>query len=777
MWNQRTNTPSQTRARHLYLLALAFAVMAALPAPAIGQQQLVWSDEFSGSSLDTSKWEYQIGTGCPSLCGWGNNELQYYRSQNVAVSGGTLRITAQAQSFSGSAYTSGRIRTRGDMGIDWTYGRFEARAKLPRGQGLWPAIWMLPTDYVYGGWAASGEIDIMELVGHEPNRVHGTLHYGDTWPGNVFSGSSYTLPTGDFSDAFHTFALEWEPTQMRWYVDGILYATQSAWWSNAGTYPAPFDQPFHLLLNVAVGGNWPGNPNGSTQFPQMMEVDYVRVYQDTGAPQCSLEFDDMEHADPFANDWLTFNGPNGGGSIFGVAGDVPPFEGEATSLGVSFGSGGLPGYQGGFGRTKPMNLEDATHFELWISADPGVEGTLSINLQDDDNGDGSIPNPPLGHDDEFQTVLSVGGPGSAVEAGAGWQHLVVPLTDFVDDNSYLFGGNGFLDAVPTSSGGNGQLINVVVALDSANGADTTFRTDAWRFTRRTGSISGSVWNDVNEDGQFFFEQGLAGIQLELVDVSRGTLLSTTVTNMVGAYTLTGATEGLMQVRLVPGALPVGTTATNDPDGAGTFGQANFLLACDESLFFQDFGFSLPAPSGSLSFCFGDGGDQLGCTDCPCANNAPPGTIGGCLNSSGNSGSLIDSGVPSASNDTLRFEATGLPASAFSILTSGDGIAPANAANPCFGLNSGTQAMQFDGLRCAVMNTSRHGGRPADANGDVGLTNNGWGTPSGPPTGLIAQGGFAAGQTRNYQLIYREDATLGCMRGLNTSQAVAVTFQP
>jgi len=176
-------------------------------------------------------------------------------------------------------------------------------------------------------------------------------------------------------------------------------------------------------------------------------------------------------------------------------------------------------------------------------------------------------------------------------------------------------------------------------------------------------------------------------------------------------------------------------------------------------------------------CNGDGGDQMGCTNCPCNNNSAAGTPGGCLNSSGRPARLQGSGVPSVASDTLRFELTGVAAGAFTILTSGDGIAPGNMVNPCFGQMSGVRALQFDGLRCAIINTRRHGGRSADANGDVGMTNNGWGTPSGPPIGLVAQGGFVAGQTRHYQVIYREDPLLGCMRGLNTSQAVSVSFLP
>lgn len=577
--------------------ALTTAALLASSATARAQLQLVWSDEFDGGALDTNRWEVQTGTGCPSLCGWGNNELQFYRPQNLSVSGGTLRITARQESFAGSAYTSGRLRTRG-MG-DWTYGRFEVRAKLPEGQGIWPAIWMLPSADAYGGWAASGEIDIIELVGHQPNKIHGTLHYGGPAPGNASSGTSYTLPSGNFSDAFHTFAVEWDPFQIRWYVDGAQYASQGSWWSSGGPYPAPFDQPFHLLLNVAVGGDWPGSPDGTTSFPQVMEVDYVRVYQATPTPPaCTTTFDTMEQGDPFNNGWFVFGGSSGGGSIFSVTGDVPPYEGELRSLGASFSSGGAPGFQGGFGRTERTDLQHATHFELWVSPDAGVEGSLEINLQDDDDGDDSISNPPTGADDEFQAVLTVGGAGADLQAGAGWQHVAIPLAEFVDDNSYLFGGNGVLDAVPTSSGGNGQLINVVLSLVSTTGADTTLRTDAWRFTRRTGTVSGIVWEDLDGDGVQSVEPGLGGVVVELVDPLRGTLLSSATTNASGDFTLLNATEGTQEVRVVTGTLPSGSTATYDPDGIASAGQADVVLACDDALAGQDFGFTVSTSLGT-----------------------------------------------------------------------------------------------------------------------------------------------------------------------------------
>ncbi len=241
---------------------------------------LVWSDEFQGSELDPTRWSIQVGDGCAlDLCGWGNNELQWYQADNVEVAGGVLTITARAEPAGGRAYTSARIRTLGKG--DWTYGRVDVRARLPLGRGLWPAIWMLPSEDRYGTWAASGEIDIVELVGHEPDRVHGTLHYGGEWPDNVYTGAPFVLPAGTFADRFHVFTLEWEEGQIRWYVDGEHYQTQTEWRSSGGPFPAPFDQPFHLVLNVAVGGNWPGYPDARTVFPQSMVVDYVRVFTRT----------------------------------------------------------------------------------------------------------------------------------------------------------------------------------------------------------------------------------------------------------------------------------------------------------------------------------------------------------------------------------------------------------------------------------------------------------------------------------------------------------------
>jgi len=283
---------------------------------------LIWSDEFNGTEIDPTKWAYE-----KNCWGGGNNEQQCYTDQekNAFVANGILNIVAVKEDFTGPdtpegegsstktlPYTSARLRTKNLQ--EWTFGRFEIRAKLPQGQGTWPAIWMLPTDSPYGVWASSGEIDIMEAVNLNTQtmvdgvlqppetRVYGTLHYGKAWPGNVSSGEAYTLPNASNpADDFHTYALEWEEGEIRWYVDGVHYATQrqTGWWSqytvdgvlSDAPLGAPFDEKsaYHLLLNLAVGGAWAGSVNNTgidpTVFPQKMQVDYVRVYACSASPQ------------------------------------------------------------------------------------------------------------------------------------------------------------------------------------------------------------------------------------------------------------------------------------------------------------------------------------------------------------------------------------------------------------------------------------------------------------------------------------------------------------
>ena len=234
--------------------------------------RLVWSDEFDYTgSPETSKWDYDIGGH-----GWGNNELQYYtdRTENAKVEGGSLIITAALESYGENDYTSARLVTR-NRG-DWLYGRIEVKAKLPEGRGTWPAIWMMPTDREYGGWPNSGELDIMEHVGYNMGYVHQTVHteaYNHTL-GTQRGGDIYVA---DVHQAYHTYAMNWYEDAIRFYVDNQLVFTFP---KESGSDKWPFDQRFHLILNIAVGGDWGGVEGvDNTIFPQTMEIDYVRVYE------------------------------------------------------------------------------------------------------------------------------------------------------------------------------------------------------------------------------------------------------------------------------------------------------------------------------------------------------------------------------------------------------------------------------------------------------------------------------------------------------------------
>ena len=245
---------------------------------------LTWSDEFNssnGSGVDLSKWVFDVGGK-----GWGNHELECYtnRPQNAYIQAGNLVIQAVRENYTGTdgvsrKYTSARLKTVGKF--SQTYGRFESRIEIPSGQGMWPAFWMLGDDIEKLGWPDCGEIDIMENIGKEPSTVHGSIH------GPGFSGADgieahYTLPAKRrFADDFHVFAVEWEPNTIRFYVDDDLYATRTRSDMAPGRKWV-FDHPFFLLLNIAVGGDWPGDPDATTVFPQNMLVDYVRVYRRAG---------------------------------------------------------------------------------------------------------------------------------------------------------------------------------------------------------------------------------------------------------------------------------------------------------------------------------------------------------------------------------------------------------------------------------------------------------------------------------------------------------------
>lgn len=252
-------------------------VLALVPVEAAEWRE-VWRDDFNGADLDWTKWAAE-----ENGHGGGNGELQYYmdRPANVRVENGCLVLEARREKVNMAGvlkdYSSARIRTK--RRADWKYGRFEMSAKLPTGKGLWPAFWLLPASEKYGGWAASGEIDIMEAKGSEPDKVHGTLHFGGAWPKNKSKGQVYRLEKGDFSQDFHLFAVEWEPGVIRWFVDGVQYQEQREWSSAGGEFRAPFNEHFFMVLNLAVGGGFGGPVDRETVFPARFTVDYVRVLQ------------------------------------------------------------------------------------------------------------------------------------------------------------------------------------------------------------------------------------------------------------------------------------------------------------------------------------------------------------------------------------------------------------------------------------------------------------------------------------------------------------------
>lgn len=232
----------------------------------------VWADEFNGTGpVDGSKWSFETGGG-----GWGNNELQYYTDGgNAVLSGGNLVITAKRESFGGRNYTSTRLISRGKG--DWLYGRMEVRARIPKGRGTWPAIWMLPSDNAYGTWPASGEIDIMEHVGYDPNRIHFSIHtsaYNHTR--GTQRSTSQVVPNA--TDDFNVYRVDWTPYAVRGYINGTQYFTFTN--ENTGFTTWPFNRRFFMILNIAVGGNWGGAQGiDDTAFPTQMLVDYVRVYK------------------------------------------------------------------------------------------------------------------------------------------------------------------------------------------------------------------------------------------------------------------------------------------------------------------------------------------------------------------------------------------------------------------------------------------------------------------------------------------------------------------
>lgn len=237
---------------------------------------LTWADEFNGTTLDAAAWNYELGDGCPGNCGWGNNELQYYRNENTFLKDGNLVIEARKQNFGGYQYTSSRLTTQGKK--QFKYGRIDIRAALPEGQGLWPALWMLGSSVTQNGWPACGEVDIMELTGNLPGRVLGTVHFGANLSQHQYVSGTRTLPgNAKFSQEFHVFSLNWRENQIQFLVDDVPFHNITP--ASMNGQPYPFNNFFFFIFNVAVGGNFPGSPDGTTAFPQRMIVDYIRVFQ------------------------------------------------------------------------------------------------------------------------------------------------------------------------------------------------------------------------------------------------------------------------------------------------------------------------------------------------------------------------------------------------------------------------------------------------------------------------------------------------------------------
>lgn len=441
--------------------------------------ELVWSDEFDGDSIDNTKWSHEV-----NCAGGGNNEKQCYTDseENSYVEGGILNIVAKPEAGQPLPYSSARLRTI-DKG-DWTYGRFEIRAKAPSGQGSWPAIWMLPTDNVYGGWPHSGEIDIFESVnlgvpldddsGGVESHLHGTLHYGESWPNNDRSGHDYLLPSGDTpAEGFHTYAIEWEEGEMRWYVDGVLYQTQlksevtyntdgeadglahRGWYrEDDGDYfwdESPFDERFHLILNFAVGGDWPENVNqggidasafdGTNKF----EIDYVRVYECSVNPTtgqgCATVTDN--YLDPLDE----------GGTLNEGAAPVPipPSDGIAEDLFIFADeiNESWPAWDCCGGTTPSVVTDEDANYdqvvEFVIGASPTVVGfnTNVADVPDPYDGSPMLDTGVLEFDLKLVNTPNIGTTGWSVKVEQGgvsseasvsideptseWQHYSIPL--------------------------------------------------------------------------------------------------------------------------------------------------------------------------------------------------------------------------------------------------------------------------------------------------------------------------------------------------------------
>lgn len=255
--------------------------------PPASQWNIVWSDEFNSNSINTKLWAFETNDGCPNLCGWGNAEKEWYSTNNAYESGGLLHIVAREESTNGSSFTSARMKTEG-LYYTPVCGRIEWRAAMPSGVGMWPGLWMLGSNFPTAGWPGCGEIDVAETKGTELTTVHGSLHSGSD------ETATYTsFASGDSITNFHIYMVDWESNSISFSVDGHVYETVTSWTDSLGPYPIPFNQPFFLLMNLAVGGNFVGNPSVSnieagTVFPAELQVDYVRILERTAPLQIAV---------------------------------------------------------------------------------------------------------------------------------------------------------------------------------------------------------------------------------------------------------------------------------------------------------------------------------------------------------------------------------------------------------------------------------------------------------------------------------------------------------
>ena len=481
---------------------------------------LVWSEEFDGPEIDPEVWFFESGDGSQygfgqivgKAPGWGNNELQYYVPDNAMIVNGVLEITARRETVGNYGYTSARINTQDRFAFQ--YGRIEASIKLPAGQGLWPAFWMLSQDsqYLCDGepcvWAATGEIDIGEAVnldGTGGNEIFGTIHYGgeETSFQNTSSGVSYT-PGVDVTEDFHTYALEWDENEIRWYFNGQLYAMENSWSSTAdnGGNGAPFNQPFHILLNVAVGGDFPGSPNGTTPFPSTMEVDWVRVY--SGEPPPADPGVTPENAvfvtDPDAVATLAPAGLDnfGSGATFNTT-----FAGDADfkpTLQVTSGEGYGAGLHVGFVAFVGYNAGFAAGFETFSFKVKGLPGDeLEVKFFAPDS----------------QKIINLSTYEGSTELGNGWYQVTIPISDFaasIDVNDgFLIGPPGDQGApfsfLLTDIGFDGMYVNAdpgtipeVSLYDRGGMPDLVIGAD---YTEFSGFDSGSVFNQNDSSDRDF----------------------------------------------------------------------------------------------------------------------------------------------------------------------------------------------------------------------------------------------------------------------------------